>query len=180
MRTCLPTVLIGALCAGALLGCSAPADMPETRDAMPLTGPSFAHAAAGPPRSGGGTGTITALEITSSRMAGSNTIQERRIEGSIDGTLQGTFVEQVSGVIHGNGLVTFHGTLEFTGVMPDCGTDVGTLTARLSGQGIAGLPVTEASFRVVDQAVNSLAVSGTGTLHQVGPGITYEVRFVCR
>jgi hypothetical protein len=134
--------------------------------------------AAGPPQKGTGTGTITSFEITSSRDAGPNRIQERRLEGTLDGTFQGTFVELVSGVIHPNGLVTFQGTLEFTGTIDGCGA--GALTGALSGQGQSGLPVTEAALRVIDQPSNTLHVTGKGTVRQVGRDMTYEVQYVCR
>jgi hypothetical protein len=140
--------------------------------------PSFSSQGAGPPQTGSGTGMITKLEITSSRNAGPNVIQERYIEATIEGALEGTFVQQTKGVIHGNGLITFQGTMEFTGTVEGCGE--GTLTAKQSGTGQAGVPVTDAKFRVVNQASGTLKVSGTGTMHQVGPAFTYEVRYVCR
>jgi hypothetical protein len=96
----------------------------------------------------------------------------------VTGVLSGTFVEHVRGVIHPSGLVTFQGTMEFTGTMEGCGE--GTILAHLSGRGQAGVPVTEASIRVIDQAGNTIAVTGTGTVEQIGPSLTYELRYVCR
>jgi hypothetical protein len=172
----LPRLFGIGLLSSFLLGCSGSPDAP---DPLPvLTGPDFASAGAGPPREGSGTGLVTGLEILSSRNAGSNVIQERRLTGTVQGTLEGTFVEHVRGVIHGNGLVTFQGTMEFTGTLADCGT--GTLTLGLTGRGQAGAPVTEATVQPIRRGSNTLAASGTGTVSQVGPNMTYEIRYVCR
>lgn len=137
-----------------------------------------APAAAGPPQTGSGTGMITSLDITSQREAGGNSIQERSLTGTVDGTLQGTFVENVRGVVHRNGLVTFSGTMTFTGVVGECGE--GTIMLGLSGRGQAGTPVTEAKVRVVNQAANTVGVTGNGVVRQAGPFLTYEIRYVCR
>jgi hypothetical protein len=146
-------------------------------------------AAQGPPQSGSGEGTITALEITSSRFAGPNEIQERKLEAKlVDGPLQGTFVEETRGVIRPNGKVTFQGVMEFTGELYGCGDEPleGTLTARFAGTAVAGdpesgTPVTaEAKFRVVNQASNTIPVSAQGTFTQTGPVFSYTVQFVCR
>jgi hypothetical protein len=170
---CLPAVAL------LLLGCADAVDHPGA-DALQVTGPAFASQGAGPPLTGAGTGVITSLEITSSRDAGGNTVQERTLEGTVSGTLEGSFVEHVRGVIHRNGTVTFQGTMYFEGTLEGCADEPGTLTATLSGRGQAGIPVTDASFRVVNQASNTIKASGAGTLHQVGPMMTYEVRYVCR
>lgn len=163
-----------ATIAAAAAGCS---DAAHPTDAGPTpTAPAFAGA--GPPLNGSGSGTITALEITSNVTAGGNRIQTRRLEGTLTGALEGTFTEHVRGVVHSTGLVTFQGTMEFTGTVADCGS--GSILATVSGQGVAGAPVTDASFRIVNQEAGTLAVSGTGTQHQVGPSITYEVQYVCR
>jgi hypothetical protein len=148
----------------------------------PLLGPTATAESAGlgPPMTGGGTGEISELLIDSSRQAGGNVIQERTLRGTVSGTLDGAFEERVRGVIHANGLVTFQGTMEFFGTVAGCGDGPGYLKATLSGRGIAGLPVADASFRLVDQASNTLDVRGTGTLSQVGRAMTYEVRYVCR
>jgi hypothetical protein len=153
--------------------------VPTEATAPTAAGPALTRANAGPPQAGGGAGAITGLVITASRAADGNTIQERRITGTIGGTLEGTFVEEVRGVIHPDGHVTFQGTLTFAGVIPSCGPEAGTLTVGLSGQGQTGLPVTEVAFRTIDQAASTLAVTGTGTLRQAGPALTYEVRYVC-
>lgn len=159
-----------------LLGCS---DAPDaTNPLQALTAPDFASAGAGPPLEGSGTGLISELVIVSSRTAGKNVIQERRLTGTVEGTLEGIFVENVHGVIHGNGRVTFRGTMEFTGTMAGCGT--GTITLGLSGTGQAGLPVTEATVRVIGGGDNTIATRGTGTVRQEGPLLTYEIRYVCR
>jgi hypothetical protein len=167
----------GAACAILLAACSGPADSPA--DLLAITAPSFASGGLGPPRTGSGTGVITSLEITSERQAGPNRIQERTLTGILDGALQGSFEEHARGVIHGTGLITFQATFVFTGTVEGCEGD-GSFSASLSGTGQAGLPVTEASFRVVNQASNTLRISGTGTMRQEGPLATYEVRYVCR
>lgn len=136
-----------------------------------------APAAAAPPMEGSGTGTITSVEITSSREAGGNVIQERTLTGTVSGTLDGTFVEHVRGVIHDRGHVTFQGTMQFTGTVEGCGA--GSVTLGLSGRGVAGLPVTDAQMRVISHATNTIDVTGTGTVHQQGPSLVYDIRYVC-
>lgn len=130
-----------------------------------------------PPVAGNGTGTITSLEILSSRQAGGNVVQERRLTGTMTGALEGSVVEEVQGVIHGNGHVTFQGTVAFDGTVAGCGS--GSLQGSLSGKGIAGQPVTDATFRITNQPANTLRVNGTGTIHQVGTAFTYEFHYVC-
>lgn len=129
---------------------------------------------------GEGTGMITSLEETSSRTAGGNRIAERTIEGvMLSGPLQGTFTEEVRGVIHRDGRVTFQGTMNFQGTLEGCGD--GTLTGRLTGRGQAGAaPLTEATISVIQQAAATIAASGHGTVHQDGPVLTYEIDYVCR
>ena len=136
-----------------------------------------APVAAAPPTNGSGTGTIGLRAVTPVRVAGGNVFQERDLAGTVGGTLDGTFEEHVSGVIHGSGLVTFQGTMTFTGTVEGCGS--GTLTLGVSGQGVAGAPVTESSVRVIDSADNTLAVHGTGTVSQAGPALTYEIQYEC-
>lgn len=136
-------------------------------------------AASGPPLTGSGEGVITSVEVTSSTDAGGNRVEERRLEGFLTGTLEGTFVEQVRGVVHGNGQVTFQGVLEFTGTVGECGD--GVVTGRLSGSGTAGQsPQTEAKIRLVDQASSTVDVAGNGVVLQDGPFIDYEISYVCR
>jgi hypothetical protein len=110
-------------------------------------------------------------------VAGGNVIQERVLTGTVTGTLQGTFEEHVRGVIHPNGLVTFEGTMTFTGSVAGCGT--GTLTLGVTGQGVTGVPVTESTVRVINAAANTLAVRGVGTVSQTGPFMTYQVQYQC-
>jgi hypothetical protein len=170
-------LLVASACSLLVMGCTGPADAPD--GPLALTAPSLAEGALGPPLTGSGTGHITSLTITSERQAGPNRIQERTITGVLQGTMQGTFEERARGVIHGTGLVTYQATLVFTGTVAGCEGE-GSFTASLSGTGQAGLPTTEANFRVVDQASNTLRVAGTGTMRQVGPVATYDVRYVCR
>jgi hypothetical protein len=136
-----------------------------------------APVAAAPPLAGSGTGTVGLRSVTPVRVAGDNVFQDRDLVGTVSGTLAGTFEENVSGVIHGSGLVTFEGTMTFTGTVAGCGS--GTVMLGVSGQGVAGAPVTESSVRVIDSADNTIQVHGTGTVSQVGPNLTYEIEYTC-
>lgn len=136
-------------------------------------------AASGPPLTGSGSGVITSVQETSSRDAGGNRIAERRLEGFLTGALEGTFVEEVRGVVHGNGTVTFHGILEFTGTVAGCGS--GTVTGRLAGKGTGGpSPQTEARFTAVEGPSSPIDTTGTGVVVQDGPFLTYEIQYHCR
>lgn len=166
-----PTLAVAVL-ATLLVGCS---ESPDTSNPSDISGPSFNQ---GAPLTGGGTGVITSLTILSSRTAGKNVHQTRRLEGAVVGGLNGTFVEEVQGVIHTNtSTVTFQGTLEFTGSVAGC-PDVTGFTARITGQGVAGVPVTDGRWTVTSSTGGWL--SGTGTIHQEGPLLTYEGRYLCR
>jgi hypothetical protein len=132
---------------------------------------------AAPLVTGTGTGTIGLRSVTPVLDAGGNRIQERDLAGTVTGALDGTFVEHVRGVIHKSGLVTFEGTMTFTGAVAGCGS--GTITLGVSGQGVAGAPVTESSVHVLDAATNTLTVHGVGTVSQAGPSLTYEVHYQC-
>jgi hypothetical protein len=135
-------------------------------------------AATGPPQTGSGNGVITNLEITSERTAGPNSIQERTITMAVTGTLDGTFVQEVRGVVHDGRFVTFQGTGTFTGTMEGCGA--GTVTLGITGKGSAGQhPVTESSVRVIGSASNTIDARGVGTVLQDGPLMSYEIRFIC-
>jgi hypothetical protein len=151
------------------------------QQAAPLTiptSPSYISLGAGPPQTGSGTGSITSIEDVSSRNAGRNVIKERRLTGTLSGTLQGTFTEEVRGVIQ-DGHVTFEGTLQFTGSVPGCGN--GTFVLGLNGEGQAGLfPVTDATVRVIEHGSNTIPVGGTGTVHQNGLAVTYDIRYTCK
>jgi hypothetical protein len=129
------------------------------------------------PLGGAGTGMITGLDVDVIREAGGNVTQVRQVEGVVEGAVEGTFVQTVTGVVHKSGLVTFHGTMTFTGTVEGCGE--GTFTVGVTGRAQSGLPTADATFRVINQAANTLAVRGTGTLRQVGPAFTYEVAYTC-
>lgn len=138
-------------------------------------------AAGGPPLTGQGTGIITSIVETSSRNAGPNRIAERALTGTmLTGPLAGgTFEEEVRGVVHPNGTVTFQGTLSFSGTLQGCGD--GTLTGRLAGRGTAGAaPVTDAHVALVGGRGATIPAAGTGWFHQDGPHLTYEITYVCR
>jgi hypothetical protein len=137
-------------------------------------------AAAAPPlQEGSGQGSIQIANIEEIRQAGGNSIQQRQITGVVTGDLDGTFVQDVRGVVHRNGQVTFQGTMTFTGTIGTCGE--GTVTLGLNGKGAAGaLPVTESRVRPIGQAGNTVAVVGQGTVSQDGLAVTYELTYRCR
>jgi hypothetical protein len=130
------------------------------------------------PLSGSGTATITRLEVETVREAGGNVTEIRQLAGTVEGAIEGTFVETVTGVVHKSGMVTFHGTMTFTGTVQGCGE--GTFTVGVTGRAQSGVPTGEGTFRAIDQASNTLPITGTGTLQQTGPSIDYEVRYTCR
>jgi hypothetical protein len=101
----------------------------------------------------------------------------RDLAGTVSGTLQGTFVEHVRGVIHPGDLVTFQGTMTFTGTLQGCGA--GTINLGVSGQGVSGAPVSESSVRVIDAASNTLSVHGVGTVNQTGTALAYAIQYQC-
>lgn len=124
---------------------------------------------------------ITHLEITGSREAGRNRFEDRTLRGEVTGDLEGTFEQQTSGKVHESGSVVFRGNMIFDGVVADCGT--GRINLGLAGSGHIpepGFPITEASVRVINQATNTVDVTGTGTVRQKGPNLWYDIRYVCR
>lgn len=136
-----------------------------------------------PPEAGTGTGVIATIEtIDGPRDAGPNRIETRRLTGTLEGALQGTFVEEVRGVVSADNEVRFQGTAVFDGALEGCGS--GTVNLRVSGRGQAGqapgLPATVANVRIVDQGSNTLAVTGHGTITQEGADLTYDIEFHCR
>lgn len=136
-----------------------------------------------PPETGTGTGVIATIEtVDGPREAGPNRIETRRLTGTLDGALQGTFVEEVRGVVGADDDVRFQGTAVFDGTLEGCGS--GTVNLRVNGRGQAGqapgLPATVANVRIVDQASNTLPVTGQGTITQEGADLTYEIEFHCR
>jgi hypothetical protein len=139
--------------------------------------------AAGPPRSGSGTGMLTAPpDVTVIRVAGGNSIEERTLTGIVEGSLTGTFEQRVTGTVHPNGRVTFRGVLVFTGTVQGCGDELHTVTLGLSGRGEVpepGFPVTEANVRAIGPPSSTLHVTGQGTVTQVGAALTYDLRYVC-
>lgn len=133
------------------------------------------------PGSGEGEGQITNVEVLDSRESGNNRIEERRLNGFLSGTLDGTFEEEVRGVVGSDGTVRFQGTGVYDGTLEGCG--FGTVNLRVNGRGQAGqapgLPATVTKFRVVDRASNTLDVTGHGTIFQEGADLAYELEFVC-
>ena len=141
---------------------------------LTFAAPAYASA---PTTGAGARARSPSVSITSTREADGNIIQVRELTGTVTGTLNGTFAEQVRGVIHPSGLVTFHGVMTFDGAVAGCGS--GTVTIGLSGLGVTGAPVTVAAIRVIDQASSTLGVKGVGTVTQDGPLLSYEVRYHC-
>jgi hypothetical protein len=136
-----------------------------------------APAAADPPTPGSGAGTVTLRAITESRTADGNTIQERQNEGVLGGAFDGSFTQDLRGVIHKDGRVTFHGFMVFVGVAGSCGA--GTVYIELEGTGIAGAPVTEGRMRTIDQAGSTVPVHVIGTFTQGANVFTYQGTFHC-
>lgn len=137
--------------------------------------------AAQPPVSGSGTGQITHVETTNVREVDGNRHEDRILRGTVEGTLDGTFEQHTSGVVDESGRVVFRGTMTFTGELEDCGE--GTINLRFSGKGHVprpGFPITEASVRVVNQAANTIDVTGQGTVSQEGQDLTYDIQYVCK
>lgn len=143
-------------------------------------------AAKGPPESGGGTGAITGLEIEPIRSVGGNNQEDRTVSGTVEGTLDGTFVQETTGTVHTNApnnRVTFRGVLTFTGTIDGCGDEVHTLVLGMSGQGTVpepGFPVTEARLRAIGHPDTTVDVTGQGTVSQNGPFLDYEIDYICR
>jgi hypothetical protein len=135
--------------------------------------------AASPLQQATGSGVFTQLIIVSSEFAGPNRIEVREISGQVLGDLTGTWTQEVRGVIHPNGQVTFQGTWSFTGVVGTCG--IGTISGTLSGKGSAGaFPITSATARVTNQPSNTVPVVGQGVIDQQGPFVTYDIQYRCR
>ena len=136
----------------------------------------------GPPVSGSGEAVITNIDVFPVREVGGNTFEDRVLTGkTLSGPLDGTFIQTVSGTVHANGRVVFRGRIAFTGSVDDCGE--GTIDLGVSGRGDVpepGFPITEASVRVINQATNTIDVTGTGTLSQRGPNLSYDIQYVCR
>ena len=141
-----------------------------------------ADANPGPPVSGSGEARITNIEEYPVREVGGNLFEDRVLEGkTLSGPLDGTFEQSVSGKVHASGRVVFRGRIEFTGSLSDCGD--GIINLGVSGRGDVlqpGFPITEASVRVINQATNTIDVTGTGTLSQSGQKLTYDIQYVCR
>ncbi len=138
--------------------------------------------AQGPPVTGTGTGILVQEpEVLDSREAGNNRIETRELIVELEGALEGTFTQEVRGVVSADGQVRFQGTGEFEGTLEGCGE--GTSHFRLNGRGQAGefpdFPATTVNAAVVDQASSTLPATGRGTFSQTGPFLTYEIQYVC-
>ncbi|HVM13414.1 MAG TPA: hypothetical protein VM287_03690 [Egibacteraceae bacterium] len=142
--------------------------------------------AAGVLLDGSGTGTITGLAVTPIREVAGISQEARTLTGVIEGTLEGTYVQETVGVVNRNrpeNTVTFRGVLTFTGTVEGCGDEVHTLVLGLVGRGtvpVPGFPVTEAFLWVIRHPDNTLNATGHGTASQVGADLTYELQYTCR
>jgi hypothetical protein len=129
-----------------------------------------------------GTGVLTRLEATPPQQVGRNQIEVRTIEGVVFGDLEGDWTQEVRGVTHPNGQVTFQGTWEFTGKVADCGE--GTISGRLNGRGAVGdppdFPATTAQVRVTNQPSNTVGAVGQGVITQKGFLISYDIQYRCK
>jgi hypothetical protein len=129
------------------------------------------------PTEGSGVGTIIVRTITSSRDADGNVIQERQASGTIAGAFDGIYDQTVRGVIHQDGIVTFHGVMHFTGAAADCG--IGTVTLEFEGKAIAGAPVAEGLLRTIDDGTNTVKVHVIGSFSEFATFFTYDGQFHC-
>jgi hypothetical protein len=141
--------------------------------ALALAGPS----AASPPTHGSGVGTVLVRSIDSSRDADGNVIQVRESSGTISGAFDGVYDETVRGVIHKDGIVTFHGVMHFSGAAADCGT--GTVTLEFQGKAIAGVPVSDGQLRTIDEGDSTVPVHVIGSFTEFATSFTYEGDFHC-
>ena len=133
--------------------------------------------AASPPTEGSGVGLIVVRSISSSRDADGNVIQVREAAGPIAGAFDGVYDETVRGVIHKDGIVTFHGLMHFTGAAGDCGT--GTITLEFEGKAIAGTGISEGRLRTIDDGAATVDVHVIGTFQEFATFFTYAGRFHC-
>jgi hypothetical protein len=129
-----------------------------------------------------GFGAFTQLEIVSSEFAGPNRIEVRRITGQVFGDLTGIWSQEVRGVVHPNGEVTFHGTWEFSGQVGTCG--VGTISGQLTGRGTAGqppdFPQTIAQATSTGTQPGTIAIVGQGVITQQGFFVFYDIQYQCK
>lgn len=125
---------------------------------------------------GSGTGTIDIRAITTLAVFNGFVVQKRDLTGELTGALDGTFTEEVTGVIAPNGNVTFFGKLVFTGTVEGCGE--GTVTGLVFGKAVSGVPTAEASVTVIP-GLSTVPVRGTATIEQVGTALTYQVTYHC-
>jgi hypothetical protein len=134
--------------------------------------------AASPPTEGTGVGTVLLRSITESRDADGNVIQVRQANGTLSGAFDGIYAETVRGVIHKDGIVTFHGLMTFTGVAGDCGA--GTVLLEFEGKAIAGLPVSEGRLRTIDHGDGTtVPVHVVGTFTETATTFAYAGTFHC-
>jgi len=83
---------------------------PNAEQAEPAK-PTLAVAQTSPHTGAGGTFNQTAITSLDVRLAGPNTVLEQTAEGSISGTLTGTFEDRLKVVIHPNGRFNAHFTI---------------------------------------------------------------------
>ena len=151
---------------------------------LALTVPASAQ---GPPLSGSGSAVVTEFDIPQPGEPGgrvdlgdsgnwrqTRTLLGETLEGD-EGPLDGTFEQVVTGIVRDRtNVVTFHGTMTFTGTVEGCDGEH-RLTLAITGRGQASPPVTEATVQIVGPST----VNGGGTVSQVVDQLTYEVQYVC-
>lgn len=141
--------------------------------------------ASGPPVTGSGAGNITDLDVEVIRDVGGNRTERRVVTAEVAGTLTGVIVQEVVGTVHRDVRVNFRGRATFVGTIEGCGEpgEIQTLTLGVTGRGdipVPGFPVTSAAIRPVGgPSANTVQLTGVGTVDQVGPLLSYDLRFVC-
>lgn len=141
--------------------------------------------AQGPPLSGSGSAIVTDFDIPEPGEPGGrvdlgnsdNWRQTRTLEGHTvgEGPLDGEFRQVVTGIVRDRtNVVTFHGTMTFTGTVEGC-AGVHALTLAITGRGHANPPVTEAKVQIIGPS----DIRGGGTVSQVVDQLTYDIRYVC-
>jgi len=123
-----------------------------------------------PPTAAEGTWTYIITDFKVIKQVGGNTFVSAEETGTWTGTFIGTSKMVVSGVIHSDGLLTFHGLIYFEGTVG--GVD-GTLVIRYSGK---VMPTGELTGHWVIQSGTGDLVNlrGRGTLGGLGYDLTYS------
>lgn len=134
--------------------------------ALPVTGPSIAHADSSSPIMPASGALIATVQFPLSfRVAGGNTIVDYVNFGYITGTFAGTYVEYGMLVLHADGSESLHSSITLVGSALPCGT--GTIPFRVAAQGAAGSLAGQAT--TVDQSSDTATVHADLTFVQATP-----------